>query len=83
MDPVTGLYHRDSVRERRGLKEGGCIGTEKNMVTLIPLHIVIITILNMTQSWYGTSAPFNLICFLGTERQRSARERREDEIVFG
>lgn len=52
------------------------------MVTLILLHIVIITVLNMTQRQDGTSAPFNLICFLGTERHRSARERREDEIVF-
>lgn len=37
----------------------------------------------MTQRQDGKSAPFNLICFLGTERHRSARERREDEIVFG
>lgn len=37
----------------------------------------------MTQRQDGTSAPFNLICFLGTEQPRSARERREDELVFG
>lgn len=86
MDPVTGLYHgdRERVRERWGrCGGGGGIGTERDMVTLILLHIVIITLLNMTQRQDGTSAPFNLICFLGTEQHRSARERREDEIVFG
>lgn len=49
---------------------------------MILLHIVIITLLNMTQRQDGTQTPFNLICFLGTEQQSSARERREDEIVF-
>lgn len=49
---------------------------------LIFLHIVIITLLNMTQRQDGTPTPFNLICFLGTEKKSSARERREDEIVF-
>lgn len=77
MDPVTGLCHGDRERERES------IGTESNMFTLILLHIVIITVLNMTQRKDSTSAPFNLICFLGTEQRRSARERREDEIVFG
>lgn len=62
---------------------GDGIGTESNTVTLILLHIVIITLLNMTQRQDGTSAPFNLICFLGKERHTSARERREDKIVFG
>ena len=51
--------------------------------TLILLHIVSITLLNMTQRRDGTSAPYNRISFLGTVEQRSARERREDEIVFG
>ena len=62
---------------------GDGIGIESNTVTLILLHIVIITLLNMTQRQDGTSAPFNLICFLGMERHTSARERREDKIVFG
>ncbi len=52
-------------------------------MTLILLHIVIITLLNKTQRQDGTSTPFNLICFLGTEWRKSARERREDELVFG
>lgn len=85
MDPVTGLYHGDREREKERDEGDGRdgIGTERDLGTLILLHIVIITLLNMTQRQDGTSAPFNLICFLGTEQHRSARERREDEIVFG
>lgn len=61
----------------------GGLTQREDMVTLIRLHIVIIILLNMTQRQDGTSDPFNLIRCLGTEQQRGARERREDEIVFG
>lgn len=54
MDPVTGLYREDTVKERQRWGRWGD-GTEKNMLTLILLHIVIITLLNMTQKQDGTS----------------------------
>lgn len=78
MDPVTGLYHGEIEREK---KWGMALAQREAL--WFSIHIVIITLLNMTQRQDGTSAPFNLICFLGTEQRRSARERREDEIVFG
>lgn len=72
MDPVTGLYHGDRERKR----EGDGIGKERKMVTLILLHIVIITLPNMTQRQDGTSAPFNRISFLGKERHWRGGKRR-------
>jgi len=81
MDPVTGLYHGE--RERNGDEGNGRMVLARKETFFILLHIVIITLLNMTQRQDDTSSPFNLISFLGTEQQTSARERREDEIVLG
>lgn len=39
----------------------------ESMVTLIVLHVVFITLFNVTQQQDGTPTPYNLICVLGTE----------------
>lgn len=74
MDPVTGLQRGGTESKMKEMRRG-CISTERSMVTLILLHIVIITLLNMTQAgWHISSFQSNLL--LGKEQLRSAPESR-------
>lgn len=88
MDPVTGLHHGD--RERGGVvvkemcafvggeevgEEGGSFGTGRSTVTLILLHIVTITLLNMTQAgWHISSLQSNLLFGHRRVKQRGGEE---------
>lgn len=81
MDPVTGLHHGDRERGRWGR----CWGMALAQREAWWLWFYGILLLLPSLIWHrqdGTSDPFNLISFLGTEEHRSARERREDKIVL-